>query len=62
MEPVEHLWDGLQKKCFHNKVFADIDPHEDDLVIGLLAVKNTPEVIKSIPDWPWIINVLSKWK
>jgi hypothetical protein len=28
----------------------------------LLAMENTPEVIKSITNWPWIIDVLSKWK
>jgi hypothetical protein len=35
---------------------------EDDLTMGLLAMENTPEVIKSITNWPWIIDVLSKWK
>jgi hypothetical protein len=62
LNPVEHLWDELREKCFHNKVFASIDALEDDLEMGLLAMENTPEVIKSITNWPWIINVLSKWK
>ncbi len=62
LNPVEHLWDDLREKCFHNKVFNSIDALEDDLAIGLLAMENTPEVIKSITNWPWIIDVLSKWK
>jgi hypothetical protein len=30
--------------------------------MGLLAMENAPAVIKSIVAWPWIIDVLSKWK
>jgi transposase len=58
LNPVEHLWDELREKCFHNKVFNSIDALEDDLALGLLAMENTPEVIKSITNWPWIIDVL----
>ena len=32
LNPVEHIWDELREKCFHNKVFASIDALEDDLV------------------------------
>ena len=52
LNPVEHLWDELREKCFHNKVFSSLDALEDDLVMGLLAMENTPEVIKSIAYWP----------
>jgi hypothetical protein len=62
LNPVEHLWNELREKCFHNKVFASIGALEDDLEMDLLAMENTPEVIKSITNWPWIIDVLSKWK
>jgi transposase len=62
LNPVEHLWDELREKCFHNKAFDSIDALEEDLAFGLLAMENTPEVIESIAAWPWIINVLSKWK
>ena len=48
LNPVEHLWDELWEKCFHNKVFASLDALEDDLVMGLLVMENTPEVIESI--------------
>ena len=62
LNPVEHIWDELREKCFHNKVFNSIDALEDDLSMGLLAMENTPAVIQSIIGWPWIIDVLSKWK
>lgn len=42
LNSVEHLWDELREKCFHNKVFASLDAREDDLVMGLLAMENTP--------------------
>ena len=56
------IWDELREKCFHSKVFSCLDALEGDLVKSLLAMENTPEVIKSITNWPWIIDVLSKWK
>ena len=62
LNPVEHLWEELREKCFHNKVFSCLDALEDDLAMGLMAMENTPEVVQSITNWPWIINVLSKWK
>jgi transposase len=62
LNPVEHLGDQLREKCVHNKVFSILDVLEDDLEMGLLAMENTPEVIQSITNWLWIINVLSKWK
>jgi len=62
LNPVEHIWDELREKCFHNKVLDSIDALEDRLVMGLLAMEITPAVIKSITHWSWIISVLSKWK
>lgn len=62
LNPVEHLWDELREKCLHNKAFNSIDTLEDDLAMGLLAMENAPAVIESIVAWPWIIDVLSKWK
>ena len=59
---VEHIWDALREKCFHNKAFASIEALEDDLVLGLMAMENTPALGQSIAAWPWIIDVLSKWK
>lgn len=62
LNPVEHIWDELREKCFHNKIFHCLDALEDDLVFALLAMENTPTVVESISRWPWIIDVLSKGK
>lgn len=48
LNPMEHLWDELREKCFHNKLFNSIDALEDHLALGLLSMENTPELIKSI--------------
>ena len=62
LNPVEHIWDELREKCFHNKVFDSLDALEDDLAMGLVAMESMPAVIESITACPWIIDVLSKWK
>lgn len=62
LNPVKPLWGELREKCFHHKVFNSIDALEDDWALGLLAMENTPAVIKPITNGPWIIHVLLKWK
>lgn len=32
LNPVEHLWDELREKHFHNRVFNSLDALEDHLV------------------------------
>ena len=62
LNPVEHLWDDLREKFFHNRVFASLEALEDQLVSGLLAYENEPARVKSITAWDWIINAFEKWK
>ena len=58
LNPVEHLWDDLREKYFHNRVFSSLDALEDQLVTALLAYENNPQRVKSITAWDWIINAL----
>lgn len=58
LNPVEHIWDELKEKGFHNRVFSSLDALEDHLVNELLQLENTPEITRSIVAWPWIINAL----
>jgi len=60
LNPVEHLWDDLREKHFHNRVFDSIEALEDHLVAGLQNYEQRPECVRSITAWPWIINSLSK--
>lgn len=58
LNPVEHLWDDLREKHFHNRVFDSLDALEDQLVDALLAYENDPARVHSLSAWDWIINAL----
>jgi hypothetical protein len=55
LNPVEHLWDDLREKAFHNLVFDSLD----SLEAALRDMENDQNRIHSIVAWPWIINALS---
>ena len=58
LNPVEHLWDELREKFFHNKAFNSLDALEDQLQVGLRALENDMPRVKSIVAWDWIVNAL----
>ena len=58
LNPVEHLWDELREKWFHNRVFDSIEALEDHLKTGLRSMEGSPEIVRSIVSWPWIIDSL----
>jgi len=58
LNPVEHIWDDLREMEFHNRVSDSIDSLEDHLEKTLREMENDHERIRSIVDWPWIINTL----
>lgn len=59
LNPVEHLWDELREKHFHNRAFDSLDAIEDHLVVGLHDFELDPQRIRSITAWPWIIDAVS---
>lgn len=59
LNPVEHLWDELREKCFHNLAFDSLDALEDQLVTGLRNLEFDQERVSNICSWKWIINALS---
>jgi transposase len=60
LNPVEHLWDELREKHFHNRVFDSLDALEEQLVTALHVTENATERVRSIVAWPWIIDALMK--
>ncbi len=58
LNPVEHVWDELREKHFHNRVFDSIGALEDHLEAALRDFENDPGRLRSIVSWPWIKNVL----
>jgi len=60
LNPVEHLWDELREKFFHNKAFNSMDALEDQLETGLRTLENDRSRVQSIVAWDWVINALLK--
>lgn len=58
LNPIEHVWDELREKFFHNRVFESLDALEDQLALGLMALEKDPERLRSIVSWDWIIASL----
>ena len=58
LNPVEHLWDDLREKAFHNTVFESIESLETHLESSLRVLEDATNSVRSIVAWPWIINAL----
>ena len=58
LNPIEHVWDELREKFFHNRVFKSLEALEDHLAAALKAWEQDPKVIASIVSWPWIVGAL----
>ncbi len=54
LNPVEHIWDDLREKYFHNRAFDSLDALEDHLVVALQIFEADSARVKSITAWPWI--------
>lgn len=59
LNPVEHLWDDLREKSFHNRVFDSLDALEGHLETALRDMETNYQRVYSIVAWPWIIEALS---
>lgn len=58
LNPIEHVWDELREKFFHNRVFKSLDALEDHLVLALKTFEENPSNVRSIVSWPWIMAAL----
>jgi hypothetical protein len=59
LNPVEHLWDDLREKSFHNRVFDSLESLEAHLEQALADFEKSPNRTRGITGWPWIMNALS---
>ena len=60
LNPMENIWDELREKSFHNRVFENLDQMEQELLIALQQMESSPEITKSISDWPWILEAITQ--
>jgi transposase len=58
LNPMEHIWDDLREKWFHNRVFENINVLENNLENALQNMEGNIQRTSSIVSWPWIINAL----
>ena len=58
LNPVEHVWDELREKFFHNRVFQSLNALERHLMRALQSLERNPGTVASIVSWPWIIGAL----
>lgn len=58
LNPIEHVWDELREKFFHNRVFNSLDALEDHLELALKTLENSANTVNSIVSWLWIIGAL----
>lgn len=58
LNPIAHVWVDLREKFFHNRVFASLDTLEDQLALGLKTVAQSPETVRTIFSWSWIMSSL----
>ena len=56
LNPQEHVWDELREKSFHNRAFDSLDALETHLEKALRCLESSPERMRSIAGWDWIIN------
>ncbi|MFO1352145.1 MAG: IS630 family transposase [Gammaproteobacteria bacterium] len=56
LNPVENLWDELREKTFKNLAFDSLDAVEDTLAQGLRRLEKTPDIVRSITAFPWIVS------
>ncbi len=48
---MEHLWDELREKSFHNRTFDSLGALEDQLVNALAGMERDTARIQSICNW-----------
>ncbi len=48
LNPVEHLWEDLREKKFHNKACDSLDEVEDELCEGLQEVMRHPDKLRAM--------------
>lgn len=54
LNPVEHIWDEIREKHFHNKVFHSMDAVEEALCEGLNNLRMNRDYARSLTNFPYL--------
>jgi hypothetical protein len=52
LNPVEHIWDDIREKWFHNRVFQALNKVVDTLAEGLRSLAAHPAQVRSMTNFP----------
>ena len=52
LNPVEHIWDDVREKWFHNRVFQALSKVVDTLAEGLRSLAAHPAQVRSMTNFP----------
>jgi len=58
VNPVEHVWDDIREKHFHNRVFPSLDLLIDQLCLALNMFAEDPQRSTSMTNFPHLQIVL----
>ena len=58
VNPVEHIWDDIREKYFHNRIFSSLDALTETLCEALNTLSNDPNRITSMTFFPHLKIVL----
>lgn len=58
LNPVEHIWDELREKYFHNRIFSSLELLIDVLCQGLNALADDTERLRSLTGFPHLKVVI----
>jgi hypothetical protein len=63
---IEHVWNELREKLFHNRVFDSLDALQDQLMLALKTLGKNPETVRTMVSWGWSVSsftiLFMKWK
>ena len=52
LNPIEHIWDELREKYFHNRIFPSLELLIDALCHGLNDLAANPKRLRSLTGFP----------
>lgn len=59
LNPIENLWKVMRERFFPNLDFDCMDKLEQNLCDALNLLEQTPEIIRSVTGYKWLLNILS---
>jgi len=58
LNPIENLWKVMRERFFPNLDFESMERLEENLADTLLYLEETPELIRSVTGYQWLLDVI----